>query len=317
MPLVSLILFSSIVNAQQLNQLSMNNFHPYYLNSAYAGFDRAINITLFTRNQWVGLNGSPKTRYIGAHLPIFILKAGFGADLLSSSEGNIDYRSLRISGNKIFNLLGGALSTSARLGLHFVSIDGKSLRTPEGEYINGSVLHNDNILLTEQFNGAGLGWEASFWYRKSNYQMGLSIGELPTNRYDVSKSRFTRKENINLFFQLYYDFSETIQFQPYISLKSDFNYLQSEISAVARINGNVFGGIMLRGYSSSSIDALGIQLGHKINKRYSIFYNYDIGLSSLKRSNEGSHEIILKINFYNLPGTGIPPKIIFNPRFLE
>jgi type IX secretion system PorP/SprF family membrane protein len=312
-----MFLFSPIVYGQQWNQLSMNNFHPYYSNASYAGFDRAINLTLFTRNQWVGLDGSPKTRYIGAHLPIYILKAGFGTEIFTSSEGNIEYRSLRLSGNKIFNIFGGTLSAGARLGFHYLAIDGKSIRTPEGDYDNGSVLHNDNILLTDRFNGLGLGWEGSFWFRKNNYQCGISFAELPSNTFDVKLAKFSRKENINLFFQLYFDISESIQLQPYISFKTDLNYLQTEISAVSRINGNIFGGIMFRGYSSSSIDALGIQLGHKINKRYSIYYNYDVGLSSLKRVNEGSHEIILRINFYNLPGTGIPPKIIFNPRFLE
>ncbi len=312
-----MFIFNSIVFGQQWNQLSMNNFHPFYSNAAYAGFDRAINITLFTRNQWVGLDGNPKTRYIGAHLPIYLLKAGFGAEIFSSGEGDIDYRTIRFSGNKIFNVLGGILSTGARVGLHYLSINGKNIRTPEGEYENGSLLHNDNILLTEQFNGLGLGWEGSFWFRKNNFQLGMSVAELPSNTFDVGIARFNRKENINLFFQIYYDISESIQLQPYISFKTDLNYLQTEISAVSRINGNIFGGIMLRGYSSTSIDALGVQLGHKINKRYSIYYNYDAGLSSLKKGNEGSHEIMLKINFYNLPKTGIPPKIIFNPRFLE
>jgi type IX secretion system PorP/SprF family membrane protein len=295
----------------------MNNFHPYYSNAAYGGFSRSIDITLFTRNQWVGLDGSPKTRYIGVHLPVYIIKTGFGAEAFSSSEGSLEYRTLRLSANKIFNIFGGALSTAVRLGFNYLTINGKDIRTPDGDYVNGNIVHNDLILLSEQYNGLGLGWEGSMWYRKSNYQLGLAVADLPTHTFDVGKSKFTKKKNFNLFFQMYFDVTENIQLQPYISVHSDLNYTQSEISMVSRINGNIFGGIMFRGYSSSSIDALGIQLGHKINKRYSIFYNYDIGLSSLKRTNEGSHEIMLKINFYNLPGTGIPPKIIFNPRFLE
>jgi type IX secretion system PorP/SprF family membrane protein len=295
----------------------MPNIHPYYNNSAYAGFDKSISVSILSRNQWVGLPGSPKFKYIGAHLPVYIWKAGFGADLFTNGEGNLNFNTFRISGNKIFEVAGGLLSVSTRLALKTLNINGANITTPQGTYGSGSIDHKDPILNNENIFGLGLGWELSTWFRKNNYQVGLSLAELPTSKIKVENVRFRQKENINLFFQLYQDITETVQIQPYISLKSDLNYLQTEISGIARINGNIFGGISLRGYSSSSVDALGIMLGHKLNKRYSIYYNYDAGISSLRKTNEGSHEILLRINFLKLPGSGIPPKIIFNPRFLE
>ncbi len=315
--IIKLVICSYFVYGQQWNQISMSNFHPYFNNAAYAGFDRAISTTILSRNQWAGFVGAPKVRYIGSHLPVYIWKAGFGADLFTLEEGSLAYRSARISANKIFDINGGLLSGGIRIGLHSLNINGAVLTTPEGNYNGGTVNHNDPLLENVKFSGVGIGWEGSIWYRKGNYQLGFAINELPSNSFSVKNVNFELRKNFNLFFQTIFDYSETIQFQPSISIKTDLNYIQTEILALTRINGNIFGGMMLRGYSSSSIDALGIMLGHRINKRYSIYYNYDAGLSKLRKTNEGSHEIMLKIDFFNLPGSGIPPKIIYNPRYLE
>ncbi|MBK8698902.1 MAG: type IX secretion system membrane protein PorP/SprF [Saprospiraceae bacterium] len=155
------------------------------------------------------------------------------------------------------------------------------------------------------------------FFRNERWQAGLSLSDWPAHDVDIQNSVFGLNTQLSAFFQWQYDFSQNIQFQPNLVMRTDFVSTQTEINALMRINGNIFGGVMLRGYSSSSLDALGFSIGHKINRRYAVFYNYDAGISALKRSNEGSHELILKVNFYNLPATGIPPKIIYNPRFLE
>ena len=52
------------------------------------------------------------------------------------------------------------------------------------------------------------------------------------------------------------------------------------------------------------------------NEHYTLSYAYDIGLSALRGSHEGTHEILLNYNLNKLIGAGLPPKIIYNPRFL-
>ncbi|MFM2393180.1 MAG: hypothetical protein RLZZ546_1162, partial [Bacteroidota bacterium] len=188
--------------------------------------------------------------------------------------------------------------------------------TPEGVYTDGIFNHNDPKLTNGLSSAFGLGWEIGAFLRQNKYQLGLSFANLPSSTISVDNARITMRNNLSFYFQYIFDYTESIQFQPSVHFNTDLLYTQTQINALARINGNIFGGVGLRGYSSSSIDAVGFIVGHKLNKRYSVFYSYDLGISSLSSIHEGSHELMLKINFYKLPGTGLPPKIIYNPRFL-
>lgn len=311
-----LSMFFTSTYAQQWNQNTLLSYNIYKDNPAYAGFDQSISLTGLSRNQWVSLAGRPSYRYLGAHLPVYVWKAGIGSDFQLIQEGSFNFRSARFSFNRVINIPMGILSLGARANVNYLSIDGKSIKTPEGIYTDGIFNHNDPSLANNLAGAFGVGWEFGAFLRQNKYQLGLSLANLPSNTISVKDARITMRNNLSFYFQYIFDYSESIQFQPSIHINSDFLYTQSQINALTRINGNIFGGMSLRGYSSSSIDAVGFILGHKLNKRYSVFYSYDLGISSLSSVHEGSHELMLKINFYKLPGTGLPPKIIFNPRFL-
>jgi type IX secretion system PorP/SprF family membrane protein len=312
--LVSLLAMCDLI-AQQLNQLSMTLFHPYKDYAAYGGFDRTVNLTVLSRNQWNGIEGDPKMQYIGVHLPFYAVKGGAGFDISNMTEGNFRHNYLRLSINKVFETNYGVLSIAGRVGGSSVKFGLNGVTTPEGIYSPGTTIHNDP-LLNKDITGFGIGWELGMWFRGGRYQGGLSISDQPSPFINPEQG-FSFDKNINLFFNTFYDVTETIQIQPFVNIKSNFNQVQTEISGVARFNGNIFGGIMMRGYSSSSVDALGIMVGHRLSKTYSFYYQFDAGLSSLRKTNEGSHEIILKIDINALPKSGLPPKIIYNPRYLE
>ncbi len=304
-------------SAQQWNQSSFVPLNPYREHAAYAGFDQSIAIHLHLRNQWVNLPGSPRFFYAGMHLPIYLYNLGVGFDLQTASDGVLQYRSIRASGARVFRAAGGSLSLGARLGFLQMGIDGNAIRTPGGDYENGTIDHNDPILNTGKYTGNGFQWEASLFFRHPLFQTGISVLDVPSHPIELDLTRFGLNTQLMGFFQYPISLSQNVHFQPSVVVRSDLRKIQSEIHALLRINGNIFGGVMIRGNSSPTWDALGFCVGHKINRRYSVFYQYDAGISSLQRSHEGSHELMLRINFYNLPATGQPPKIIFNPRFLE
>lgn len=304
-------------SAQQWNQSSFVPLNPYREHAAYAGFDQSIAIHLHLRNQWVNLPGSPRFFYAGMHLPIYLYNLGVGFDLQTASDGVLQYRSIRASGARVFRAAGGSLSLGARLGFLQMGIDGNAIRTPGGDYENGTIDHNDPILNTGKYTGNGFQWEASLFFRHPLFQTGISVLDVPSHPIELDLTRFGLNTHLMGFFQYPISISQNVHFQPSVVIRSDLRKIQSEIHALLRINGNIFGGVMIRGNSSPTWDALGFCVGHKINRRYSVFYQYDAGISSLQRSHEGSHELMLRIKFYKLPATGQPPKIIFNPRFLE
>lgn len=304
-------------SAQQWNQSSFVPLNPYREHAAYAGFDQSIATHLHFRNQWVSLPGSPRFLYAGLHLPLYAYNIGTGFDLQSAGDGVLLFRTLRASVSRVMAVAGGSLAVGGRLGLLQLGIDGNAIRTPGGNYENGNFDHNDPILGEGKYTATGFLWEASLFYRNASFQGGISVMDVPKHPVEVDLTRFGLNSHAMAFFQYSLPLTQNVHFQPSVVVRTDFNKIQTEIHALTRINGNIFGGVMLRGNSSSSWDALGFCAGHRINRRYTVFYQYDAGISSLKRSHEGSHELMLRINFYNLPATGLPPKIIYNPRFLE
>lgn len=312
-----LVLFNFCAKGQQLNQMSLTTFNSYKDFNAYAGFDQKLVLIGHIRNQWINHPGNPSFQYIGAQMPIYTIKAGVGLDFENISEGNFNYKKARVSFNKVFSTNKMLISIGGRIGFNQISLDGSSILTPQGNYQDGNIDHKDKILFNQLGRGLGLGYDVSTFVRYENYQFGLALIEAPGHELDLKTFTFKYKEHLNLHFSGFFLATDNIQFQPSITVRTDFVYLQSEISGIFNLNGSIFGGLMVRGYNMSSFDALGLMFGHKINKRYSIYYNYDIPLSSIKRTSEGSHELLIKMNLETFFGKPKNPKIIYNPRFLK
>ena len=76
--------------------------------------------------------------------------------------------------------------------------------------------------------------------------------------------------------------------------------LSALLGEMEKINGNVFGGIGVRGYNSTSLDAIIISGGVNFKKNYTLTYSFGTGISELKRVNEGSHEVSLNYNLQKI-----------------
>lgn len=302
---------------QQWNHISMTAINPYKDHSAYAGFDRQVTVVGHTRNQWVNHLGSPSHQYIGIHMPIYFINAGAGMDFQNISEGSFNYRSIRFSANKVLVSKIGALSFSGRVGLHNISIDGNTIRTPEGDYLDGVINHNDLILSSSKTSAIGIGWEISSFFRNQVFQGGITFQNTPSHFIAIEKVHYKLQPSISAFFSTIFSLTDNINFQPSIVIRTDFLQVQTEINSLFNLNGNIFGGIMLRGYNSSTFDALGLSFGHKLNKKYAIFYAYDFPISDLRTTNEGSHELMLKLSFDNFINPYAKPRVTYNPRFIK
>ena len=103
---------------------------------------------------------------------------------------------------------------------------------------------------------------------------------------------------------------------PSVLVKSDINQIQTDFSTIITYNDNIFGGATFRGYDSNSIDAIVVIVGMNISSKLRLGYSHDLTLSPLSTVNTGSHEIMLNYNLNKKIGAGIPPKIIYNPRYL-
>ena len=267
------------------------------------------------RNQWEGIPSNPTDIHINAHIPMYVWSGAVGGMIERQSFGVISQTSISGSYNYITDTPFGLISFGGRLGLTQLSIDGEEIITLEGIY-EGGFSHNDPILLEGSDNGIGLKWDVGSFFYNKRIQIGVAFANIPTTKISLENTTYGSTQHLNGFFQCNFPFNEEIELMQSILLKTDLNKIQSDISSLIKINGNIFGGISLRGYSSRSLDALVLIAGMKISDHYTLSYSYDIGLSGLRRGHEGTHEILLNYNLRKLIGTGQPPKIIYNPRYL-
>lgn len=307
--------------AQQSPQYSMYMLNKYNFNPAYAGMDNSLSVTGVFRKQWVNLEGSPVTQSINAHMPLYYFNGGFGINLENDQLGIERNTSASLSYNYYMPLSNrNILSFGMGAGVIQKSLDGSKLRTPEGDYSEPPVsdhrdllLPNGNVAATAPYLNAGI------YFYSDKLELGISANNLiePTatlNAEETVNIKFIR----NYFFSFAYSFeiSRDIVIQPSIFAKSDLIQTQLEASAVVKYNDNIFGGASFRGYNANSIDAAVLLAGFKLNEKITLAYSYDLTLSGLRKVSNGSHEILLNYNLNKPIGKGIPPKIIYNPRFL-
>jgi len=73
------------------------NFNKLPYNPAYAGSKETLDMTAIYRNQWIGIDGAPKSLTASAHAPFFNKRAGFGINIMSDNIGKIKAQNLDLS----------------------------------------------------------------------------------------------------------------------------------------------------------------------------------------------------------------------------
>ena len=64
------VVSANLLFAQQRPHYSQYILNSYIINPAFTGIENYVDVKTSIRNQWVGINGTPKTIYLTAHTPI-------------------------------------------------------------------------------------------------------------------------------------------------------------------------------------------------------------------------------------------------------
>lgn len=304
------------LHAQQQVMTSQYMYNAYQHNPAYAGLDRSLSVTAHYRSQYVGLEGSPTTAYINAHMPWYLWNGAIGLELYSDRLGLESNTAFGASYNYVQGFGVGIWSIGARMGILQKRIDGSSVVTPTGLYEGSVISHNDPLLATSLVSGIGVTYELGTYVMTDLIEGGMTVSRLPASNVAVGSASIDLATHVSGFFQYTYPVSSDLIIKPSIMLRSDLVAVQSDVAVMAEINGSIFGGIGLRGYNSTSMDAIVFSGGLVINENYRLIYSFDTGLSELKRVTQGTHELTLNYNLRKIIGAGMSPPVIYNPRNL-
>ena len=304
--------------AQQTPQYSLYMLNQFGQNPAYAGLDNTLSATGVYRSQWGGLAGAPVTQIVNAHMPLNFISSGIGIqienDLVGASQrtgASLSY-SYQLEINR-----DSRLSIGLSGGVIQQSLDGAKLRTPEGTYEpdQNIIIHNDDLLPIGTVSTNLPTFTLGVFYQAKKLEIGLGMLNLqePTANFTDLSLKLRRSYYLSASYSI--KLSRTLILKPSVQVKSDIVQTQIEASTLIRYKDNLFLGASYRGFTPQSKDALVALGGFKLNDNWTIGYAYDITLSALKTVNNGSHEILLNYNFGKPIGQGVPPKIIYNPRY--
>lgn len=283
------LLFGAGALAQQDPLVSQYMFNGLYLNPAYAGSHDYWSSTLSYRNQWVRFDGAPETMIAAVDGPISKKNMGLGLILMhdkigvsrqSSVIANYSYQ-LKINEND-------KLALGINAGFSQYGADLTKLTVWDQD----QVFQKD--LTGRIIPRAGLG----VYYYSKRYYAGLSVPTLIAfqkdypSSIDLSKSSFLRRHYL-LTGGYVFDLKNDFKLKPSILLKYVENApLQADLNMSI-----VYKDMIWFGTSFRTGDATVFLVEYQPNKHFRIAYAYDLSFSKMRNYSNGSHEIMLGIDF--------------------
>ena len=279
-----------VARAQYEPMFTQYMFNEMFINPAYAGTRDNISTTLLYRNQWVGIEGAPKTQTFSIHAPLNQKKIGVGFSIMNEEIGVT--HQISFLGNYAYriNTGKGFLSVGIQAGLinhqeKLADINSKDKGDP-------SFSSNTPRLLLPN---AGMG----LYYFSEKYYIGLSVPRLIQNKVALNNGlQVTNKFNFNNFHYYLtgayvFNVAESIKLKPALMIKA-----VQGAPVEADVNLNVLlHEIFWIGAAYRTGDAVSLLTQLQITRQLRLGYSYDYTLTKLGNYTTGSHEITLGYDF--------------------
>lgn len=268
--------------------LNLNNISP-----ADVGSSGMINLFGTTRQQWVGLEGAPKSTMVSVDLPFNInnTKHGAGLYFLDESIGLFSNQSVNLE--YAYHML---LSEESYLSGGF-TVNFKSLSFNSGDVYNvTSDYHTSSdtsIPTGSEVSDLRVGLGIGFLFRTKDLFAGISLLNVTSPVFELGNVEF--KDPLNLCFTGGYNIflpNSLYVLKPSTLLKTDFSSWQIDINANLEYKETFWGGI---GYRME--DAVVFMLGMRVFDGLKIGYSFDLPTSKLINTGAGNHEITLGYSF--------------------
>jgi len=279
------------LQGQQMPQYTQYMFNDFVINPAVAGVDNFYQIRTNHRFQWVGLMDPPLTNSLAFYGPHAKLPMGYGAYVYNDVTGPTSRTGL--TGSYAYNIaITGDIRLSMGLSASVMQyrIDGTQLNPKDVS--DPAIL---NMVSTSYLPDAGLG----LYLYADEFYVGLSLAQLLNNKLNIfdNKNGLNRlKTHINLIGAYRFQINEDWLFEPSLMIKGTApKELMLDLTARAEWKKMVWGAISYRAQES-----VGILIGYIHEEQFLFGYSYDIGISSFRYYNAGTHEIMIGYRFNDI-----------------
>lgn len=312
-------------DAQQNIQFSQYIFNTLSVNPAYAGYKEEWFVQSALRNQWVGLDGAPKTAQVSIDgiLDPQTTKHGVGAQITSDKLGAQSSTSATL--NYAFRLqLDGAdtrrLSFGLGVGVAQYSLNGSALTTVDGD--DQAIPLGNASNLSPDFR-VGIFYTTPYWY------VGLSALDLLSNTKSVDDYRrsTTYSDNIVRTRHLYFvagsliNVSPDFRVRPSMMIREDFKGpTNADFNVMGIFSDRIWLGagyrtslkLLKKQYENTDVSSQAAVIAiaqFYVNERFRIGYSYDYAVSKLSGYQSGTHELTVGIAFGKAPRASICPRV--------
>jgi len=275
------------VSAQQDPMFTQYMHNPVSINPAYAGSRGTLNVVGMHRQQWVGIDGAPRTLALSVNSPFIKYNVGIGFTLLYDQLGPTKQTGLY--GDYSYHL---KMTTKTKLafglkgGLSIIEKDLANLiHYNDDDYLS---LNGYQKLYLPNF---GIG---SYLY-SDRFYIGLSIPKMLQNSLSENTNTVVNKEQRHYFLAggVVLDVTENIKFKPSATVRVvKGSPVSTEMSAAVLLSDKLWLGGMYR-----IGDAIGAMTKFELSKQLSVGYSYDYTLSKLGNYSQGTHEVYISYDF--------------------
>ena len=294
--------------AQQNIQFTQYMFNSLSVNPAYAGYKEEWFAQMALRNQWVGMDGAPKTGSVSIDgiLDPEYKKMGLGLQITADKLGPQSATSAYL--NYAYRL---QLDAEDSKRLSFGLGVGMSNYSLDGSILNG-VNKSDSKIPTSQFSNFIPDARVGVYYNTARYYLGASVtdlfsGDRSNDFFDwnsVTYQNIKRKRHLYVMMGMLSTLTEEIKLRPSILIKEDFRGPTSLdlntmaifkdrfwIGASYRTGINLKGNKYSQGQDITSVNSVSVVSQFYATEQLRVGYSYDYTLSGFKEAQSGSHEI--------------------------
>lgn len=296
------LLSAGNVFAQQEVMYTQYMFNMMSVNPGYAGSRGILSATAMHRNQWVGVEGAPKTETISFDMATRNKKVGLGIQAFNDRIGIVKttgfYATYAYRIN--FEEKGSSLAIGLQGGISNYKADLTKVELIDG----GDPAFSQNINAIMPSFGAGI------YYNTPKFYAGFSIPNLVKSYLRKDKylysTEVTAKRYLHFFFMTGYvfDLDETFKLKPSLLVKT---VRGAPIEADVNLNLWIKD-IVGVGASYRTGDAVSGLLEVQITNQLRLGYAYDHSISKLVKYNQGTHEVMLRFEFGWEKGKVLSPR---------
>jgi type IX secretion system PorP/SprF family membrane protein len=284
-------LITGTSQAQFEPQFTQYMFNEMFINPAYAGSRKQVSATTSYRNQWVGLEGAPKTQTLSIHGPLMNRKLGVGLSVMNETIGVTHQFSVYASYAFRFQVgSNGAFALGLQGGIinHQEDLT-KVITVEEGD--NQFLLNTPHVILPNV--GYGM------YYNTDRFYAGISIPRMMKNRVaGDGSSEVTHSLELEFwhyYFSTGYVFpvSESIKMKPAFMLKTVPGAPAIADFTLMALMKDVF----WLGFSYRTEDSFAGIATFQVTNQLRIGYSYDYTTTPLSNYSNGTHEVNIGYDF--------------------